>query len=161
MIQFSQVTQGSVVSYIMRENMKSFIQFFKQLLCSFCVQVQYNIRSRPYCIGYKMSRLRLDIAYPIQYSRSLTLYFVLEFFICMYRFQLKRVAIFTQAAFRTVSNPSLRCVGARAYLLALTTRKSWAVGMRNAILRNHLLKLFFTKKSHHVSRLTIGVPWKK
>ena len=31
-----------------------------------------------------------------------------------------------------------RCVGARANLRALMTRKSCAVGMRNAILRNHL-----------------------
>ena len=31
-----------------------------------------------------------------------------------------------------------RCVPARANLRALMTRKSCAVGMRNAILRNHL-----------------------
>ena len=32
----------------------------------------------------------------------------------------------------------LRCARARAHLRALMTRKSCAVGMRNAILRNHL-----------------------
>ena len=32
----------------------------------------------------------------------------------------------------------LRSAGARAHLLALMTQKSCAVGMRNAILRNHL-----------------------
>ena len=35
-----------------------------------------------------------------------------------------------------------RCVSARAHLRALMTRKSCAVGMHNATLRNHL-KLFF------------------
>ena len=35
-----------------------------------------------------------------------------------------------------------RCVSARAHLRVLMTRKSCAVGMHNAALRNHL-KLFF------------------
>ena len=38
----------------------------------------------------------------------------------------------------SLSENFLRCVCARAYVSALMTRKSCAVGMRNAILRNHL-----------------------
>ena len=54
-----------------------------------------------------------------------------------------------------------RCVRARANLHALMTQKSCAVGMRNAILRNHLKRLqmedsFFGQKETGAERVAMA-----
>ena len=119
------------------------------------VEKSYNLKRRGGKTFVQLRSLRLRSSN--RFVRSFTcIFFPSDSFVLNNIFKLKRITckLLLSKIFRyraQFKGNFFRCVGARAYLRALMTRKSCVVGMHNATLRNHLKGLrAATVKPHRV-----------